>query len=83
MPMPTQSGSCAQSVKSVSIGPCLSGRDVCATSSTSLRRTTTRERNHQGLGNELIAPGCGQNGGTRVCCRERLGGLLRSYHRAA
>jgi transposase InsO family protein len=41
------------------------------------------ERNHQGLGNELIAPGCGQNGGTRVCCRERLGGLLRYYHRAA
>ena len=41
------------------------------------------ERNHQGLGNKLIAPGCGQNGGTHVCCRERLGGRLRYYHRAA
>jgi len=41
------------------------------------------ERNHQGLGNELIAPQCGQNGGTHLRCRERLGGLLRYYHRAA
>lgn len=41
------------------------------------------ERNHQGLGNELIAPQCHQNGGTHVFCRERLGGLLRYYHRAA
>jgi hypothetical protein len=37
------------------------------------------ERNHQGLGNELIAPQCGQNGGTHLCCRERVGGLLRYY----
>ena len=35
------------------------------------------ERNHQGLGNELILPQCDENSGTRVCCRERLGGLLR------
>jgi len=35
------------------------------------------ERNHQGLANELIAPQSEQNGGTHVCCRERLGGLLR------
>jgi hypothetical protein len=41
------------------------------------------ERNHQGLANELIAPEYGQNGGTDVCCRDRLGGLLRYYHRAA
>ena len=41
------------------------------------------ERNHQGLGNELIGPQCHQNGGTHVFCRERLGGLLRYYHRAA
>jgi len=41
------------------------------------------ERNHQGLGNELIAPQSEQNGGTHVYCRERLGGLLRYYHRAA
>ena len=41
------------------------------------------ERNHQGLRNELIAPQCHQNGGTHLRCRERLGGLLRYYHRAA
>jgi transposase InsO family protein len=42
-----------------------------------------RERNHQGLGNKLIAPQCDQNYDTHVSCRERLGGLLRYYHRAA
>ena len=39
------------------------------------------ERPNQGLGNELIHGGgddCGD-----VVVRERLGGLLRSYHRAA
>jgi transposase InsO family protein len=41
------------------------------------------ERNHQGLGNELIAPQSDQAGGTHLCCRERLGGLLRYYHHAA
>ena len=40
------------------------------------------ERNHQGLGNDLIAPGPRPLGGTHVRCRERLGGLLRYYHRA-
>jgi putative transposase len=42
-----------------------------------------RERNHQGLGNELIIPAAAAAGGTRVRCRDRLGGLLRYYHRAA
>ena len=41
------------------------------------------ERNHQGLGNGLITPATGVAGGTRVRCRNRLGGLLRYYHRAA
>ncbi len=41
------------------------------------------ERNHQGLGNDLIAPGPRPVGSTHVRCRERLGGLLRYYHRAA
>ena len=41
------------------------------------------ERNHQGLGNELIVPETRPLRGTRVRCRERLGGLLRYYHRAA
>jgi transposase InsO family protein len=41
------------------------------------------ERNHQGLGNELISPATADAGGTQVRCRDRLGGLLRYYHRAA
>ena len=41
------------------------------------------ERNHQGLGNDLIAPEPLPRDGTNVRCRERLGGLLRYYHRAA
>jgi putative transposase len=41
------------------------------------------ERNHQGLGNELITPETRPLRGTHVRCRERLGGLLRYYHRAA
>jgi hypothetical protein len=41
------------------------------------------EQNHQGLGNRLIAgPSAGElNGAHPVQCRERLGGLLRYYHR--
>jgi len=40
------------------------------------------ERNHQGIGNELIdgKPSSGQG---PVECSERLGGLLKHYHRAA
>ena len=41
------------------------------------------ERNHQGLGNDLIAPGPRTLAGSDVRCRERLGGPLRYYHRAA
>jgi hypothetical protein len=41
------------------------------------------ERNHQGLGNEPITPAAAVAGATRVRCRDRLGGLLRYYHRAA
>jgi hypothetical protein len=57
----------------------------------SLRKATTEclayyhgERNHQGLDNRLIAAGeeVGRSAG-RVQCRERLGGMLRYYHRAA
>jgi putative transposase len=42
-----------------------------------------RERNHEGLSNDLIVRGPRVLGGARVRCRERLGGLLRYYHRAA
>ena len=41
------------------------------------------ERNHQGLGNVLITPETRPLRGTHVRCRDRLGGLLRYYHRAA
>ncbi len=43
-----------------------------------------KDRPHQGLGNELVTPGptSGRATGNVVAC-ERLGGLLRSYHRAA
>jgi transposase InsO family protein len=42
------------------------------------------ERNHQGLGNQLIQPGesVGKADG-EIRCSERLGGLLRYYYRAA
>ena len=42
------------------------------------------ERNHQGLGNELIEP-CAEVGRAEgaVACRNRLGGLLRYYYRKA
>ncbi|MEO2031580.1 MAG: integrase core domain-containing protein, partial [Planctomycetaceae bacterium] len=42
------------------------------------------ERNHQGLGNELIEPtaNVGAVAG-RIECRERLGGMLKYYHRRA
>jgi len=42
------------------------------------------ERNHQGLGNELIEPvnDLGSDA-DRIECRERLGGMLKYYHRRA
>ncbi len=42
------------------------------------------ERNHQGLENLLIDPHCDVGNTTGIIeCRERLGGLLRYYHRRA
>ena len=40
-----------------------------------------RERNHQGLENEIIEPGFSYRDDGEVICRERLGGLLRYYYR--
>ena len=55
----------------------------------SLRRALTayvahfhRERNHQGKDNLLLFPDDHGDTGP-VCCHERLGGLLRFYHRQA
>jgi putative transposase len=42
-----------------------------------------RERNHQGLGNRLIVPPSAHTIGDRILSRERLGGLLKYYHRPA
>jgi len=43
-----------------------------------------QERTHQGLGNVLIFPaGAPPPSDGRVVCRERLGGLLKSYDRPA
>ena len=56
-----------------------------------LRRTVSEfvehyhcERNHQGLDNRIISPNSnlGSANGP-ICCRERLGGLLKYYHREA
>lgn len=57
----------------------------------SLRRATIsflehyhRERNHQGLANQLIDPGESvDHVEGRIVCDERLGGVLRYYHRKA
>jgi transposase InsO family protein len=55
-----------------------------------LRRTIAQfvaqyheERNHQGLGNALIDGAPPVDGGRRIRCRQRLGGLLKYYARAA
>jgi hypothetical protein len=43
-----------------------------------------RERNHQGLDNGLIEPAaCVDQDRGKVECRERLGGMLKYYYRAA
>ena len=44
------------------------------------------ERNHQGKGNVLLFPAENDGGSRRqgaIRCRERLGGLLKYYSRAA
>jgi putative transposase len=45
-----------------------------------------RERNHQGKGNKLLFPDAAdktEERGHAVECRQRLGGLLKFYARAA
>ncbi len=42
------------------------------------------ERNHRGLDNELIETSSRPvNEGSAVDCRERIGGILKHYHRRA
>ena len=70
-----------------------SSRTVVLFGETSLRNAVRQflshyhgERNQQGLGNRILLPGTelelGQMIG-EIECRERLGGLLRYYYRAA
>ncbi len=49
------------------------------------RETRDDERNHQGKGNLLLFPASEKTNRVEgpVCCRERLGGLLRHYYREA
>jgi hypothetical protein len=42
-----------------------------------------QERNHQGLGGRIILPSANHNRPGSIVCRDRLGGLLRFYHRNA
>ena len=49
-------------------------------------RWSTTERNHQGKKNVLLFPAAEQRVGSgdgKVRCKERLGGLLKYYHRVA
>ena len=41
------------------------------------------ERNHQGVGNVLLFPSREPAKEGPIACKERLGGLLKFYHRAA
>jgi len=41
------------------------------------------ERNHQGLEGQLIERPVNDTGAGQIVCRERIGGLLRFYHRQA
>jgi transposase InsO family protein len=42
------------------------------------------ERNHQGLGNQLLEPAnSSRSNNEPIQCRERLGGMLNYYYRAA
>jgi putative transposase len=41
------------------------------------------ERNHQGLEGQLIEPPADDSVAGPIICRERIGGLLRFYHRQA
>ena len=60
------------------------GERTLQSATTSFLEHYHAQRNHQGLSDELIAPGeeVGRTTGS-VACRERLGGLLRYYYREA
>ena len=61
----------------------LFGRNALKRALREYRLHYLRERNHKSLDNTLLESLPNDVGGPRVECRERLGGLLRYYHRAA
>jgi len=57
---------------------------MCVTNSAVVRRRWLHaERNHQGIGNELIQPLGRADGHGHVRRRQRIGGVLNYYYRAA
>jgi hypothetical protein len=62
----------------------LFGEDALRTATSEFMSHYLRERNHQGIANRIIdpEPGCASTEGT-VGRRQRLGGMLNDYFRAA
>ena len=68
----------------VSTASYLSVSDTCVTAVTEYVVHYHTERNHQGLGNELLTPlPASANDTGPIVSRERLGGILNYYCRAA
>jgi hypothetical protein len=82
MPTPTRSASCTRSRGSGLDRLILFGECRLLRALDEFVAHYHGERNHQGLGNELNTPAAAA-GGAQVRCRDRLGGVLRYYHRAA
>jgi putative transposase len=62
----------------------LFGEDALRTAMQNFVAHYHTERNHQGLANQLISPEAGHLGNTgEVQRRQRLGGMLNYYYRAA
>jgi putative transposase len=64
----------------------LFGESTLRKAVTSFAEHYHRERNHQGKANLLLFPAADQQVGSgdgKVRCKERLGGLLKYYHREA
>jgi hypothetical protein len=61
------------------------GREVVAARVSNYLEHYHQERNHQGKDNLLLFPARGGEASSRgaIRCRERLGGLLKYYSRAA
>jgi hypothetical protein len=56
---------------------------ICGTCHESTWPSYHRERNHQGLGNELLESAAPPGSSGQVHRRRRVGGILKYYHRAA